>query len=106
MEDVVAPNDGGINYEIIINDDNILDSEIDTLQNEILEIEGVNNETPSENEGVDNEVLIPERKGYYSRNLPIITTMTEDPIGDPWAGTICLLDPIPSTISQRPMPTS
>ena len=45
MEDVVAPNDGGINYEIIINDDNILDSEIDTLQNEVMEIEGVDNET-------------------------------------------------------------
>ena len=36
-------NNKDINYEITIDDDNSLDSEIYPLQNEILEIEGVGN---------------------------------------------------------------
>ena len=39
------PNDEDVNDEIIIYDDDILASEIDSLQNEIVVIEGVENET-------------------------------------------------------------
>ena len=33
------------------------------------------------------------------------TTIMEEPIFDPWAGTDWLLGPMPSEISQRPMST-
>ena len=56
VEDAVMPSYEEINNEIIINYDISLDSWIDHLQNEILEIEGVDNETKGrENEGVDAE---------------------------------------------------
>ena len=60
VEYVVVPNNEDINDEIIIDDDEILNSAIDPLQNESKEIEGVGNE----NEGryievvdVENEVV-------------------------------------------------
>ena len=52
-----------------------LASDIETSPKNILEIEGVGYETEgvdSDNEGVVNEVLPPERKGYIPRNLPNI----------------------------------
>ena len=56
LEDVVVPNDEDINYDmIIIDDDDSLASDINPLQNEILEIEEVDSEHEglnSENEGV------------------------------------------------------
>ena len=56
------------------------------------EIEGVDSETErvdSENEGVYNKVLPPERKGYILRNPPPMSnTVTRDPLGSPWDGTI------------------
>ena len=43
MEDVVVPNYEDIKYDLIMNDDDSLASDIDPLQNEIVEIEGVEN---------------------------------------------------------------
>ena len=42
----------------------------------------------SDNEGVYNKVLPPERKGYSLRNPPMSITVTKDPLGSPWDGTI------------------
>ena len=56
MEDAVVSNDEDIYDEIKINDDNRLVSDIEPLQNEILKIEGVDNENEvREFEGVDAE---------------------------------------------------
>ena len=48
------------------------------------ETEGVD----SENEEVDNKFLPPDRKAYILRTPPMSTTVTEDPLGAPWDGTI------------------
>ena len=45
MEDAVVPKDDYINYEIIIDDDDSLDSDIYPPKKVILEIGGVDNET-------------------------------------------------------------
>ena len=63
VEDAVFPSDEDINDEIIIDYDDRLASAIDPLQNEIMEIEGVDSENgggviegvEEENEGVDSE---------------------------------------------------
>ena len=66
LEYIVVPNDKDIVYEIIIiDDDDCLALDIEPYQNEVLEIEGADNEiegreiglVDEENEGVDNEVL-------------------------------------------------
>ena len=60
------PNDEDINDDIIIiNDDNILASEIEPPK-EIIEIKGVD----SENEGVDNEVLPTDKKDIKYVTFP------------------------------------
>ena len=66
---------------------------VDRMVNETeeREIEGVGSETEgvdSENEGVYNKVLPPEIKGYILRNPPMATTVTREPLGSPWYGTI------------------
>ena len=74
VEDAVVPNYEDINDDIIIDDDDSLTSDIDPPKNEILEMEGVDNETEvmyiegmdSETEVVDNEVLPHDKKRISS----------------------------------------
>ena len=81
MEDAVVPNDEDIYDEIMIDDYVRLASAIDPLQNEILEIEGVeaeNEGVESYNEGVDDDSgvtvnaysLPPEKNVYHLWNPP------------------------------------
>ena len=91
MKDPVVLNDEDIDNYIIIGDDERIASDINPLQNEILEIEEVDSEHEglnSENEGVDKEDLLPDSKGYGLRNPLNPTTVTKNPLGDPWDGTI------------------
>ena len=63
-----------------------MDNEIDEREN--LGVDSETEGVDSDNEGVDNEVLPPERKGYSLRNPPMSTTVTKEPLGSPWDGTI------------------
>ena len=54
-------------------------------------IEGVDSETEvveSDNEVVDNKILPQEIKWYIISNPPMSTTVTKNPLGSPWDGTI------------------
>ena len=91
MKDPVVLNDEDIDNYIIIGDDERIASDINPLQNEILEIEEVDSEHEglnSENEGVDNAFLPTERKWYRLRTPPISTKVTKEKLGAPWDGTI------------------
>ena len=61
-------------------------------ETEEREIEGVDSKTEgvdSDNGEVENEALPPERKGCILSNPPpMSTTVTRDPLGSPWDGTI------------------
>ena len=102
------------NYEdiyddIVIDADNNLTSAIDPLQNEIIEIKGVD----AENEGLDNgggvtvnsNALPPEKNYIYYGILPTSTTMMKYPINALWDGATWLLVPVTSIILPWPMPT-
>ena len=102
VKNSVIPNDEDINYEIIINDGDSLESSIDPLQNKILKIEGVDKKTKEwkfKEQTWKMKEWNQKMKGWTMISyllsekyiayviLPPSTTMTEEPISDPWYGS-------------------